>query len=158
MKSSTNTSASDSGLLYGQLDGSCVGGGSDGTWAGLLDSDVFGDVVAVVVSSDVLTCGRAFGPLFGASVGPSDKFADGSGGSGGAVSASSSNRCGGANFRCIRWLARSQTVSDMAQKVGGELIHPIVHTSGMAMSWGSPSYLGRTVARIGQCSGCRWSL
>ena len=37
----------------------------------------------------------------------------------------------------MRALARSHTVSDMAQKVGGDCTQPIVQAIGRATSWGS---------------------
>jgi hypothetical protein len=43
--------------------------------------------------------------------------------------------------------AKSHTVLDMVQKVGGNWTQPIVQARGMARSWDSPLYLGRTRAR-----------
>ena len=68
-----------------------------------------------------------------------------------------SRRWGGAWRRKSRRLATSHTVSEKAQNVGGEFIHPIVRTKGMAMRGGRSPYWGSTMASFMQCSGrkCR---
>ena len=49
----------------------------------------------------------------------------------------------------------SAAVSDAAQKVGGEEIHPIVRDKGTAMSCGSLSYFAINMASFGASSGSK---
>lgn len=53
-------------------------------------------------------------------------------------------------------LARSHTVSDMVQKVGGDSVQPIVHASEMPTRGVSPLCLGSRTANRRQPSGVKY--
>ncbi len=128
MKSSTKTSVEPTGLKKGMLEG---GTGLGGCW---------GSVGTPGISwSTLFACSSSSGMSLGSmDVDRSSNF-----------EAMSSSLCGDSGCRPERmaWLARSQVVSDMVLKVGGDWVQPMVQASGMAISCSSFSYLGRTTAR-----------
>ena len=56
-----------------------------------------------------------------------------------------SSRWGWATFpcHCMALFARSHTVLDIVQKVGGDCTHPMAQAMGMPTNWGSPGHFGR---------------
>ena len=69
-----------------------------------------------------------------------------------AVGGASDRRCSGALLGLARksWFATSAVVSDMAEKVGGDIVQPMVQAVGMATRGSSSGYRGGIIASFGQ--------